>query len=37
MLEIWSLILELLALRVFGLRKYTQNGTTQQTAKIKPY
>nr|CAE04168.3 OSJNBb0034I13.17 [Oryza sativa Japonica Group] len=37
LLEIWSLILEILALRVFGLRNYTQNGTTQQTAKIKPY
>nr|BAD09206.1 WRKY17-like protein [Oryza sativa Japonica Group] len=29
LLEIWSLILEILALRVFGLRNYTQNGTTQ--------
>nr|ABF95065.1 transposon protein, putative, unclassified [Oryza sativa Japonica Group] len=37
LLEIWSLILEILALRVFGLRNYTRNGTTQQTAKIKPY
>ncbi len=35
MLEIWSLILEILALGVFGLRNYTQNGTTQQTAKNK--